>query len=150
MEYKWIAQDKNGLIVKYYDTEPTIGERDVGFINGYKWTLYKEGKPNSNWRESLINLKTHDYKIEDGILMQVEKEQIIKGSELQYKDCYGEWQDCHLEEYRIKPQTKTVRFRNYIDGEGRVCSWGSDNFNDPVFFTRWLGDWQEVEVPDEQ
>ena len=146
MEYKWISQDKNGEIVKYYDTEPTIGERDVGFINGYKWSLFKEGKQNPNWRESLINLKTHDYKIEDGILMKVEK-----GLKIQYKHKdLKEWKDLVMPQcvFRIKPKTKTVRFRNFlhIDEYVETCISEDENVENKDYFVKWIGDWQEVEI----
>lgn len=149
MEYKWIAQDSDGRI-DMYEIKPI-------YIKCNGWWDSDDGArlfvgheiQIQDAQNSLINLETHDYKIEDGTLMKVEKEKIFKGSELQYKSDDGNWYDCGHTEYRIKPKTKTVRFRNYIDGEGRVCSWGSDNFNDPVFFTRWIGDWQEVEVPNE-
>ena len=73
-KWKWIAQDKDGSIGKYsilpdlrsrgwYAEENEFALIDMGFyyeVNG--------------WKESLINPETHDYKIVDGILIRVDKE----------------------------------------------------------------------------
>ena len=73
-KWKWIAQDKDGAIGKYsilpdprirgwYAEDNEFATINMGFadeVNG--------------WRGSLINLETHDYKIVDGILIRVDKE----------------------------------------------------------------------------
>ena len=73
-KWNWIAQDKDGSIGKYsvfpdlrkkgwYAEENEFALIEMGFsyeVNG--------------WKESLINLETHDYKIIDGILIRVDKE----------------------------------------------------------------------------
>ncbi len=64
-KWKWIAQDKNGEIYKF-DVEPT--SNDCSFVSGGIWKLVKIGKQNPNFRETLINLETEDYKIKNGIL----------------------------------------------------------------------------------
>lgn len=145
MEYKWIAQDKDGAICLFVDKPVDIDEvfwlRQGGYI--LKQQDLGRGHFLTNWRDSLINLETHDYKIEDGILMKVEKEQIFKGSELQYRDNDGEWKNCYPDlQYRLKP--KVIRFRNYICSENvvRVFREGYDLVN----FKEWIGDWQEVTI----
>lgn len=70
------------------------------------------------------------------------------GAEIQWKDC-DKWIDCYPKwlnghEYRIKPKTKTIRFRNYLDrffGTVKVVRSGV-----PSDLGTWLGDWQEFEV----
>ncbi len=73
-KWNWIAQDKDGSIGKYsilpdlrnrgwYAEENEFALIDMGFsyeVNG--------------WKESLINLETHDYEISKGILIRVDKE----------------------------------------------------------------------------
>jgi len=46
-------------------------------------------------------------------------------------------------QYRIKPKTKTVRFRNYLTINNFIAVSHMDN---PDYFVKWLGDWQEAEV----
>lgn len=64
---------------------------------------------------------------------------------LQYKTQQGDWRDViDGYEYRIKPKTKIVKFRNYLDrcfGTVKVVRSGV-----PYDLGTWLGDWQEVEV----
>lgn len=62
---------------------------------------------------------------------------------LQYKTQHGDWRDVDDGyEYRIKPKTKIVRFRNWLSEDGNIYAatedWGQD--------LKWLGDWQEVEI----
>ena len=73
-KWKWIAQDKDGCICKYSilpdlrnkgwyaeDNELTVIEAGFAYeVNG--------------WKESLINLDEYDYKIVNGILIKVDKE----------------------------------------------------------------------------
>jgi len=72
------------------------------------------------------------------------------GAEIQCKvrGCPDYWRDVinprwDCSEYRTKP--KTVRFRCYLNrcGEIIVVTTGEDPL---VWFAKWLGDWQEVEV----
>ena len=73
-----------------------------------------------------------------------------EGAEIQWKfnnewiDCDPEWDDC--EEYRIKPKTKTVRFRNYLDKNGTVQVLLRDRFVQDDNMKKWAGDWQEAEI----
>lgn len=166
----WIAQDEDGSIYTYAGKpEPRI----TGFY--HDTVIDRIQRSCDKWKSSLINLETHDYKIEDGILMKVEKvifehdnPDITKshnrhkhadlihawadGAEIQVKLDNSTWGDCigndpawsTGSEYRIKPKTKTVRFRNYIDAEGEVCVTTCED--KPFYFREWIGDWQEVEV----
>ena len=145
MEYKWISQDKNGEIYMY-KKQPHI-EINVWTTCSPEYLKIKDTKIEiPNWRDSLINLKTHDYKIEDGILMKVEK-----GLKIQYKHKdLKEWKDLVMPQcvFRIKPKTKTVLFRNFlhIDEYVETCISEDENVENKDYFVKWIGDWQEVEI----
>jgi hypothetical protein len=70
-KWKWIAQDENGSIYKF-DIEPKMYD-DWGFLNVHNRGLkiIKEGKPNPNFKDTLINIETEDYDINDGILTRI-------------------------------------------------------------------------------
>lgn len=75
------------------------------------------------------------------------------GAEIQYQkanglwDCVFEnrptWSDCEI--YRIKPKTKTIRFRNFLHSIGNVLA-SNEDISDRDYFVKWLGEWQEFEV----
>ena len=68
-KWKWIAQDKDGDTF-FYDEEPLL--MPFGFIpNGEDLKLVKKGKQNKIPKETLINLRTEDYEINDGILTRI-------------------------------------------------------------------------------
>ena len=68
-KWEWIAQETDGYIF-FYDEEPLL--MPFGFIpNGKDLKLVAKGKPNPNFRETLINLETEDYEINDGILTRI-------------------------------------------------------------------------------
>lgn len=67
-DYRWIAQDADGVIAKYMQEPEIIG-------NHWRKGKYKEyktveiGNHNPNWRDSLIDLSEYQYSIIDGILV---------------------------------------------------------------------------------
>lgn len=68
-DYKWIAQDMDGAIW-FFNTKP---ELELAFDAFYAESDTNNkraavGKPNPNWRDSLIDLEKEDYEIVDGIL----------------------------------------------------------------------------------
>jgi len=68
-KWKWIAQDKDGDTF-FYDEEPLL--MSFGFIpNGEDLKLVGKCKQNQIHEETLINLKTEDYEINDGILTRI-------------------------------------------------------------------------------
>ena len=82
IKWNWIAQDKYGAIYKYED-EPLIKTNsmfiaDIGHQKLVQVAI--EGLTKHDWKESLINLETHDYKIMDGILIKMDKEESVKHS----------------------------------------------------------------------
>lgn len=164
-KWEWIAQDQNGCIAKYAE-KPDKNDAEWfkmphELVQGvYNWHV-------DEWEQSIINLETHDYKIEDGILIRVDRvnQKRHKHADLmiayandmtlkiQYKDG-NMWFDIgdpafHKNiEYRIKPKNKTVRFRNYLayGDEVYVSFDESDTKNNG--FIKWIGDWQELEIPE--
>lgn len=79
-----------------------------------------------------------------------QEQQTQEGLKLQYKTQQGDWRDVNDGyEYRIKPKTRIVRFRNYVRDDERdfVYSTQIDINEDGVI---WLGDWQEVEIEENE
>ena len=81
------------------------------------------------------------------IIVEKIPEQEQQKLKLQYKTQQGDWRDViDGYEYRIKPKTKIIRFRSYLDryfGTVKVARSGV-----PSDLGEWLGDWQEVEIED--
>ena len=73
-KWKFIAQDKDGAICKY-SILPDLRRRGW-YAEENEFTTINMGFADevNGWKESLINLETHDYKIVDGILIRVDKE----------------------------------------------------------------------------
>ena len=68
-KWNWIAQDKDGDIF-FYDEEPLL--MPFGFMSGGKdLKLVGKCKKNQIHEETLINLETEDYEINDGILTRI-------------------------------------------------------------------------------
>lgn len=163
----WIAQDRCGDIYKY-SKEPYISEGQKQWFGHHSHSHESSGYKNKNWQYSLINLETHDYKIEDGILVRVDrvkKPAPRKHAELACKYFMDDTINIQLKigndwidnpkpmfedsgEYRIKPKTSTVTFRNYLSADGCVRAFNSgDALDAPYDSYEWICDWQEVEVP---
>jgi hypothetical protein len=77
-KWKWIAQDSNGGIYKYTNggSEPRCGEFwfftcDITGREEREVKLVKMGKENPNFANTLINLETEDYEINDGVLIRI-------------------------------------------------------------------------------
>ena len=68
-KWKWIAQDADGKVHKYdhYLPDP---DRWNFMTKGLFKRVY-EGKLNTNFKDTLINLETEDYEINDGILTRI-------------------------------------------------------------------------------
>ncbi len=67
-KWKWIAQDKDGGTF-FYDEEPS--KMSFGFLPNGKYLKQGKGQPNPNFKDTLINLETEDYEINDGILTRI-------------------------------------------------------------------------------
>ena len=76
IKWNWIAQDKDCKICEY-NSKPFL--LSTVFMP-QKYEVCKmiqgsiEAREIDGWKGSLINLETHDYKIVDGILIRVDKE----------------------------------------------------------------------------
>ena len=76
-----------------------------------------------------------------------------EGAEIQFQRNDGTWEDVQSnnpvwnvkDTYRIKPKTKTIRFRAGITKKGDVITYQYGRSLVPNF-KQWLGDWQEVEI----
>ena len=79
-KWKWIAQDEDGSIYKYGSKPDLDGsvfwpvDHDTTNEVDIVQASHRLVGIAENWKESLINLETHDYKIVDGILIRVDKE----------------------------------------------------------------------------
>ena len=73
-KWNWIAQDKDGSIGKY-SVLPDLRKKGW-YAEENEFTVIEMGfvKEINGWKESLINLETHDYEISKGILIRVDKE----------------------------------------------------------------------------
>ena len=82
-KWNWIAQDSNVAIYKYnsrpnewsYIFMPQTDEVCEIIQRGI------EDRTRDDWKESLINLETHDYKIIDGVLIKVDKAMVNNTNE---------------------------------------------------------------------
>ena len=72
MDYRWVAQDARGEIWKF-QLEPTANTIHNGFYTGGDNEFVEKGKPNPNWRDSLIDLEKEDFAIVDGTLIRKPK-----------------------------------------------------------------------------
>lgn len=79
------------------------------------------------------------------------------GAIIQFKASNGTWKNCLHNEplwrsdicYRIKPDIKTIKFRNWLTKSGRISAWNlieGDSVEGYTEFKCWVGDWQSVEV----
>ena len=84
-----------------------------------------------------------------------------EGAEIEYKAATGVWFPAVKNEplwgdtiqYRIKPKTKTVRYRTYLSLDFAVKTLSRCESTDllwctmPADLRHWLGEWLSVEVP---
>lgn len=117
--------------------------------DGYRFVKYDVPKKNEYYLTNGNPIKSVGYNTVDYPIVEKipEQEQSTSQPELklQYKTQQGDWRDVNDGyEYRIKPKTKIVRFRNWISCSGNIYvaseseQIGQDH--------KWLGDWQEVEI----
>lgn len=142
IQYKYVTQDSDGWI-KGWKEKPT--ELLVGSWLGCWKTILPAHYTNKNvFTPLLVDLSTHDYDIVEGKLIAIEKTQdTFKGSEMQYQDNSGEWHNCTAKAYRIKPKTKTIRYRNYLTIDGEIDVTYSEAITKMDFFKDWAGEWQK-------
>ena len=158
-EFNWVAQDDDGEIYGY-DRKPIAFSDRAYSGRNTTFKLIVKGRPNPDWKDTLIDLSKNDYIIKDGILMATRKHAALihawaDGAVIQYKNSDGKWVDVFQnnpswhdgETYRIKPKTTTVKFRNWYSTDGKVYgTYSSCECNNPDFVA-WIDeDWREVEI----
>lgn len=162
----WISQDRDGWIKKHVVFPRKVHGSWLSDGCDYVQMTYEN---NVDWENSLINIYTHNYEIKDGILMKLDKAKkptprkhaelackyfMDDTVQIQFRHSGSIWHNTENPEfidrveYREKPKTKTVRFRNYLNSDGNVCASYSDSVQDQPFFKEWIGDWQEVAIND--
>ncbi len=123
-------------------------EFEYDIPDGYRFVRY--GIPNKGeayLAKCRLIIAESNYGAEFPIIEKIPEEEINNKPKFQYRlspnDNWIDLNDGY--EYRIKPKTKTVRFRNYLTLAGNVYTTLYNCSNDSGF-KKWLGDWQEVEV----
>ena len=153
-EFNWVAQDDDGEIYGYDRKPIAFSDRAYSGRNTTSKLIVK-GRPNPDWKDTLIDLSKNDYIIKDGILMATRKHAALihawaDGAEIQGKsgdhwdDCDNPtWFDC--EEYRIKPKKTTVNVKLYhINSVIGVWVQGHQGLpGDAELIDK---DWREVEI----
>lgn len=134
--YRFVRYGKSKAGERFIDSNGKI--RVLGYDSLSEWVIIEEIPEQEQQTQ---NPKRHKHA--DLIHAWAE------GAEIQYHDLFTGWEDIEEpgfyenDEYRIKPKTKTVRFRNYLTTNDFVSTSTIDN---PDHFKKWLGDWQDVEV----
>ena len=123
-------------------------EFEYDIPDGYRFVRYGEPKTKEKFINNGVICTAKDIFYGDKIIVEKIPEQEQPKLKLQYKTQQGYWRDViDGYEYSIKPKTKTIRFRNYLNKSGlAICV--SNDISDKSYFKKWLGDWQEVEIED--
>ena len=122
-------------------------EFEYDIPDGYRFVRYGEPKTKEKFINNGVICTAKDIFYGDKIIVEKIPEQEQPKLKLQYKTQQGYWRDViDGYEYRIKPKTKIVRFRNWYHTNGRVYASHSQCEENGPDFVKWLGDWQEVEV----
>ena len=125
-------------------------EFECDIPDGYRFVRYSTpSKGNKYLNNGEVVEATWDYANEWPIVEKIPEQEQPK-LKLQYKTQQGYWRDViDGYEYRIKPKTKTIRFRNYLNKSGlAICV--SNDISDKSYFKKWLGDWQGVEIEENE
>ena len=122
-------------------------EFEYDIPDGYRFVRYSTPlKGNKYLNNGEVLEATWDYANEWPIVEKIPEQEQQK-LKLQYKTQQGDWRDViDGYEYRIKPKTKIVRFRNWLSKDGNVYAATEDIAKD----LKWLGDWQEVEIEENE
>lgn len=126
-------------------------EFEYDIPDGYRFVRYGEPKTKEKFINNGVICTAKDIFYGDKIIVEKIPEQEQPKLKLQYKTQQGYWRDViDGYEYRIKPKTKIVRFRNWYHTNGRVYASHSQCEENGPDFVKWLGDWQEVEVEENE
>ena len=122
-------------------------EFEYDIPDGYRFVRYGEPKTKEKFINNGVICTAKDIFYGDKIIVEKIPEQEQPKLKLQYKTQQGYWRDViDGYEYRIKPKTKIVRFRNWLSKDGNVYAATEDIAKD----LKWLGDWQEVEIEENE
>ena len=125
-------------------------EFEYDIPDGYRFVRYSTPlKGNKYLNNGEVLEATWDYANEWPIVEKIPEQEQQK-LKLQYKTQQGYWRDViDGYEYRIKPKTKIIRFRNFLHSIGIIMATDED-VSKADFFKQWLGDWQEAEVEENE
>lgn len=115
---------------------------------GYRFVGYRKANEGEHYlRYGKVLIAQSENGSEWPIVEKIPEQQQYKEKlKLQFKNNNGKWIDFISDyEYRIKPKTKTIRFRNFLHSIGNVLA-SNEDISDRDYFVKWLGDWQEVEI----
>lgn len=121
-------------------------EFEYDIPDGYRFVRYAiPNRGDSYLNKGIVCVADYDHDCEWPIVEKIPEEEQNNKQKFQYRpSSKEEWIDLYDGyEYRIKPKTKTVRFRNYLTINNFIAI---SRMNNPDYFVKWLGDWQEVEV----
>ena len=123
-------------------------EFEYDIPDGYRFVRYGEPDLNDPYVENgVVRFASLSIVYGNKIIVEKIPEQEQPKLKLQYKTQQGDWRDViDGYEYRIKPKTKIVRFRNWLSKDGNVYAATEDIAKD----LKWLGDWQEVEIEENE
>ena len=123
-------------------------EFECDIPDGYRFVRYGNPKKGDKCLVNNEQIIIAEYNYDCGwIIVEKIPEQEQPKLKLQYKTQQGYWRDViDGYEYRIKPKTKIVRFRNWLSKDGNVYAATEDIAKD----LKWLGDWQEVEIEENE
>ena len=117
---------------------------------GYRFVRYGEPKTKEKFINNGVICTAKDIFYGDKIIVEKIPEQEQPELKLQYKTQQGDWRDViDGYEYRIKPKTKIIRFRNFLHSIGIIMATDED-VSKADFFKEWIGDWQSVEIEENE
>ena len=126
-------------------------EFEYDIPDGYRFVRYGNPKKGDKCLVNNEQIIIAEYNYDCGwIIVEKIPEQEQPKLKLQYKTQQGYWRDViDGYEYRIKPKTKIIRFRNFLHSIGIIMATDED-VSKADFFKQWLGDWQEAEVEENE
>ena len=126
-------------------------EFEYDIPDGYRFVRYGEPDLNDPYVENgVVRFASLSIVYGNKIIVEKIPEQEQQKLKLQYKTQQGYWRDViDGYEYRIKPKTKIIRFRNFLHSIGIIMATDED-VSKADFFKQWLGDWQEAEVEENE
>ena len=125
-------------------------EFEYDIPDGYRFVRYGEPKTKEKFINNGVICTAKDIFYGDKIIVEKIPEQEQPELKLQYKTQQGDWRDViDGYEYRIKPKTKIIRFRNFLHSIGIIMATDED-VSKADFFKEWIGDWQSVEIEENE